>query len=141
MISGFITNMIRRKTRQRMAIMEVLKGVRTHPSAGWIYDEVRKKLPHVSKGTIYRNLNVLEAEGAIIELNVDGVVGRYEIRQDNHYHFICEKCGQIFDLNEPIEAELNVKYAKKTGFKITHHQLEFRGLCKDCQRVVDKING
>jgi len=117
-----------------MAIIEVLKGVRTHPSAGWIYDEVRKKLPHVSKGTIYRNLNVLEDEGAIIELNVDGVVGRYEIRQDNHYHFICEKCGHIFDLNEPIEAELNLRYTKKTGFKITHHRLEFRGLCRDCRK-------
>jgi Fur family peroxide stress response transcriptional regulator len=128
--------MMRRKTRQRMAILEVLKGVRTHPSADWIYDEVRRKLPHISKGTIYRNLNVLEDEGVIIKLNVDGMVGRYEIRQDNHYHFICEKCGRIFDLNEPIETELNVKFAKKTGFEITHHQLEFRGLCKDCQRGI-----
>jgi len=119
-----------------MVILEVLKGVRTHPSADWIYDEVRKKLPHISKGTVYRNLKVLEEEGAILELNVDGVVGRYEIRQNNHYHFICEKCGRIFDLNEPTETKLNMKYAKKTGFKITHHQLEFRGLCKDCQRGI-----
>ena len=125
--------MKRRKTKQRMAILEVLRRVRTHPSADWIYDEVRKKLPHISKGTIYRNLNVLEDEGVLVELNVDGMVGRYEIRQDNHYHFICEKCGRIFDLNEPIETELNVKFAKKTGFRITHHQLEFRGLCHDCQ--------
>ena len=116
-----------------MAIMEVLKGVSTHPSADWIYDEVRKKLPHISKGTIYRNLKVLEEEGTILELNLDGLVGRYEIRQNNHYHFICEKCGMIFDLNEPVETKLNSKYAKKTGFKITRHQLEFRGLCKDCQ--------
>lgn len=117
-----------------MAILEMLKEVRNHPSANWIYDEVRKKLPHISKGTVYRNLNVLEDEGVIIELNVDGIVGRYEIRQDNHYHFICEKCGRIYDLNGPVETELNVKYAKKTGFKISHHRLEFRGLCKDCQR-------
>ena len=119
-----------------MAILEVLKGVRTHPSAAWIYNEVRKKIPHISKGTVYRNLMVLEEEGAVIELNVDGTVGRYEIRQDNHYHFICNQCGRIFDLNEPVETELNVKFAKKTGFKITHHQLEFRGLCKDCQRGI-----
>jgi Fur family peroxide stress response transcriptional regulator len=126
--------MTRRKTKQRMAILEVLKGVRTHPAADWIYDEVRKKLPHISKGTVYRNLKILEEDGSILELNVDGVVGRYEIRQDNHYHFICEKCGRIFDLNEPVETGLNSKFAKKTGFRITHHQLEFRGLCKDCQR-------
>lgn len=123
-----------------MAIMEVLKGVRTHPSADWIYDEVRKKLPHISKGTVYRNLNVLEDEGVIIELNVDGMVGRYEIRQHNHYHFICEKCGRIFDINEPVEARLNAKFAKKTGFKITDHQLEFRGLCRDCQKVIKHEN-
>jgi Fur family transcriptional regulator, peroxide stress response regulator len=129
---------MRRKTRQRMAILEVLKGVRTHPPADWIYNEVRKKLPHISKGTVYRNLKVLEEEGIIIELNVDGTVGRYEIRQDNHYHFICEKCGRIFDLNEPIETGLNVKYAKKTGFKITHHRLEFRGLCDDCRAKLEK---
>ena len=127
---------MRRKTRQRVAILEVLEGVRTHPSADWIYNEVRKKIPHISKGTVYRNLMVLEEEGAVIELNVDGTVGRYEIRQDNHYHFICEQCGRIFDLNEPVETKLNVKFAKKTGFKITHHQLEFRGLCKDCQRGI-----
>lgn len=128
--------MKRRKTKQRIAIMEVLKGDRTHPSADWIYDEVRKKLPQISKGTIYRNLNVLVDEGAIIELNVDGMVGRYEIKQDNHYHFICEKCGRIFDLNEPVETGLNAKFAKKTGFKITEHRLEFRGLCSDCQKGI-----
>ena len=128
--------MLRRKTRQRIVILEALEGVRTHPSADCIYNEVRKKLPRISKGTVYRNLKVLKEEGAILELNVDGVVGRYEIRQDNHYHFICEKCGSIFDLNEPTETNLNMKYARKTSFKITHHQLQFRGLCKDCQRDI-----
>lgn len=125
--------MARRKTKQRMAILDVLKEVRIHPSADWIYDEVRKKFPHVSKGTIYRNLNVLEDEGVIMKLNVDGVVGRYEIRQSNHYHFICDKCGRVFDLDGPIETKLNMKFSKKTGFKIIYHQLEFRGLCHDCQ--------
>jgi Fur family transcriptional regulator, peroxide stress response regulator len=133
LLLGFITNMLRRKTRQRMAIMEVLKGVRTHPSAEWIYSEVRKKISNISKGTVYRNLMVLEEEGAIIELNLDGTVKRYEVRQNNHYHFICNQCGRIYDLSEPVDTELNVKFAKKTGFRITHHQLEFRGFCKDCQ--------
>ncbi len=109
---------MRRKTRQRMAILEVLRGIRTHPSADWIYNEVRKKIPHVSKGTVYRNLMVLEEEGAVIELNVDGTVGRYEISQDNHYHFICEQCGRIIDLFEPIETELNVKFAKEPALRL-----------------------
>ena len=123
-----------------MAIIEVLQSVRTHPSAALIYAEVRKKLPHISKGTVYRNLNLLEDEGLITALNVDGVVSRYEIRQHNHYHFICEKCGRIFDLNEPVETGLNAKFAKKTGFNITHHHLEFRGVCLECQHKVSKKN-
>jgi Fe2+ or Zn2+ uptake regulation protein len=127
---------MRRKTRQRVAILEVLEGIRTHPSAAWIYNEVRKKIPHISKGTVYRNLMVLEEEGAVVELNLEGTVGRYEIRQDNHYHFICNHCGGIFDLNQPTETKLNMKYAKRTGFKITHHQLEFRGICTDCERGI-----
>ena len=116
--------------------MKYLRVVRIHPTADWIYAEARKKIPRISKGTVYRNLKLLEEEGAITELNVDGTVARYEIRQDNHYHFICNQCGRIFDLNEPVETKLNAKFAKKTGFKITHHQLEFRGLCKVCQRGI-----
>ncbi len=117
-----------------MAILEILKGVSTHPSADWIYNEVRKKIPHISRGTVYRNLKVLEEEGAIIDLNLDGTFGRYEIRHDNHYHFLCEQCGRIIDIFEPVVTELNVRFAKKTGFKITRHRLEFHGICKDCQR-------
>jgi len=118
-----------------MAILEALEGVKIHPTADWIYSEVRKKIAKVSRGTIYRNLKILEEEGLIIELNVDGTVRRYETRQENHYHFICEKCGRIIDLYTPVETRLNAKYAKRTGLKITRHQLEFRGLCKDCHTV------
>ena len=124
---------MRRETRQRDAILEVLEGVRTHPTADWIYDEVRKKLPRISKGTIYRNLKVLEEEGKITELNLSGTVSRFEVKQHRHYHFRCEKCGRVFDLDVPVEKGLDDRVAASTGLKINCHQLEFRGLCGDCQ--------
>ena len=124
---------MRRETRQRDAILEVLEGVRTHPTADWIYDEVRKKLPRISKGTVYRNLKVLEEEGKITELNLSGTVSRFEVKQDRHYHFRCEKCGRVFDLDVPVEKDLDDRVAASTGLKINCHQLEFRGLCDDCQ--------
>jgi Fur family peroxide stress response transcriptional regulator len=125
--------MIRRDTKQREAILNVLHGANSHPTADWVYDEVRKVIPNISKGTVYRNLKILREDGKISELNLSGTVSRYEGNQKNHYHFRCEKCGRVFDLDEPVNNELDEKISKRSGFKVSYHQLEFRGLCKDCQ--------
>ena len=125
--------MQRRETRQREAILNVLRRADSHPTADWIYEEVRKAIPRISKGTVYRNLNILHEMGEISELNLNGTVTRYEGRKDNHYHFRCERCGRVFDINEPVDTELDGRIAAKTGFNISYHQLEFRGLCPDCE--------
>ena len=126
--------MIRRETKQREAILNVLRYTDSHPTADQIYDEVRKVIPNISKGTVYRNLKILRERSEISELNLSGTVIRYEGNKENHYHFRCEKCGRVFDLDEPVNNELDEKIAEQTGFKVSYHQLEFRGLCKDCQR-------
>ena len=126
--------MIRRETKQREAILNVLRGADSHPTADRVYDEVRKVIPNISKGTVYRNLKILREDGKISELILSGSVSRYEGNQENHYHFRCEKCGRVFDLEEPVNKELDERIAKRTGFKVSYHQLEFRGLCKDCQK-------
>lgn len=125
--------MIQRATKQREVILQVLRCAESHPTADWIYEKVKKSIPNISKGTVYRNLKVLRDMGKIAELNLSGTVSRYEGRQDNHYHFRCTKCGQVFDLDEPVNKELEEKIARKTGFTVSSHQLEFRGICKACQ--------
>ena len=125
---------MRRETRQREAILNVLRQTDAHPTADLIYEEVRKVIPNISKGTIYRNLKVLRDMGEISELNLSGTVSRYEGRQENHYHFRCEICGRVFDLDEPVNNELNKRVARRTGFEVSYHQLEFRGLCRECQQ-------
>jgi Fur family peroxide stress response transcriptional regulator len=77
---------------------------------------------------------VLEEDGAITVLNINGTQNRYEMKQDGHYHFRCEKCGRVFDLDEPIDKDLDEIISRRTGFAVSHHQTEFRGLCKDCQQ-------
>ena len=126
--------MNRRFTKQREAILRVLRGNNSHPSADQIYDAVRKEIPNISKGTVYRNLQVLREDGAISELNLNGSLSRYEEKQDKHYHFRCEQCGRVLDLDEPANTEIEKKIAEMTGFKVSSHQTEFRGLCKDCQK-------
>ncbi len=128
---------MRRETRQREAILNVLRQADTHPTADMVYDEVRKVIPNISKGTVYRNLKILRDTGEISELNLSGTVSRYEGRHENHYHFRCEKCGRVFDLDEPVNNEMDARVARNTGFKVSYHQLEFRGLCRDCQKKTE----
>ncbi len=127
------TNNIHRDTKQRGAILKMLMDTRSHPTADQIYDEVRKEIPNISKGTVYRNLQILQEEGAVTELKLNDTVSRYEVKQESHYHFRCEKCKRVFDLDEPVINDLNESVSKRTGYKVSHHQTEFRGLCKDCQ--------
>jgi Fur family peroxide stress response transcriptional regulator len=124
---------MRRETRQREAILKILRNTRAHPNADWIYEEVKKEIPNISKGTVYRNLKVLREGGQISELNLNGTVSRFEAKQASHYHFRCEQCGRVIDVDSPVHRDLDREVAKRTGLKITHHQLEFRGVCHDCQ--------
>ena len=110
-----------------------MRSTKSHPTADWIYEEVKKEIHHISKGTVYRNLKVLQENGQVSELNLSGTVSRFEAKQENHYHFRCERCDRVFDVDEPVDRKLDRKVAKRTGLKISHHQLEFRGLCQDCQ--------
>jgi Fe2+ or Zn2+ uptake regulation protein len=71
--------------------------------------------------------------GLAAELNLNGTVSRFEAKQENHYHFRCEKCGRVFDVDLQVDQELDRQVSSRTGFKISYHQLEFRGLCKECQ--------
>ena len=122
-----------RKTKQKEAILKLLRGTCSHPTADWIYNEVRKEMPNISLGTVYRNLRLLCQSGEIAELDLCGNLSRFDARQDDHYHFRCEKCGSVFDIDEPVDREIDDRIARKTGFSVTYHKLEFRGLCRECQ--------
>ncbi len=122
-----------KKTKQKEVILRVLRGTNSHPTAIWIYDEVRKEIPNISLGTIYRNLKLLWESRQILELSFNGTPSKFDGNPNNHDHFRCEKCGQVIDIDETLSEKLNGKVARKTGFKISYYRLEFHGLCKECQ--------
>jgi Fe2+ or Zn2+ uptake regulation protein len=122
-----------RKTKQKEAILEVLRGTCSHPTADWIYNEVKKEIPNISLGTVYRNLRLLCQSGEILELDLCGTLSRFDARMDNHYHFRCENCGRVFDVDEPVNKKVDGRVARKTGFTVIYHRLEFRGFCLDCR--------
>ena len=121
-----------RKTRQRQRILEILRGTKSHPTADWIYSQVKPEFPKLSLGTVYRNLKLLREQGEIIELDFGSTFSRFDGRTDNHYHFICRKCGKVFDVDMPVEDNLDKKAAKCTRFKVEDHRLIFYGPCKHC---------
>jgi len=124
---------MQRKTKQKEAILGLLKGTTSHPTADWIYTQVKREIPNISLGTVYRNLKLLRESGEISELDFSGTFSRFDGNPANHYHFRCELCGRVFDLDKPVNEEIDKKVAEKTGFKILCHRLEFHGLCKECQ--------
>ncbi len=122
-----------KRSRQRDAILKVLRGTRSHPTADWVFSEVRKEIPNISLGTVYRNLRLLCQSGEVLELDMCGALSRFDARTDNHYHFRCLRCGRVFDVDESVDEDLDRKIAQKTGFDVKCHRLEFRGLCLDCK--------
>ena len=122
-----------RNSKQKEAILRILKGTDSHPTADWIYEEVKKEIPNISLGTVYRNLKYMKERGEILDLDFCGSLNRFDGNGDEHYHFRCETCGRVFDIDEPVDAEIDRWVARRTGYRVSHHRLEFRGLCTDCQ--------
>ena len=124
-----------RLTGPRRVILEVLRGTESHPTAGWVCRFVRRRLPSVSLGTVYRNLHLLVAEGLAAE--IPGPHARFDANMDAHHHFTCVRCGRIVDVDgplaEPHAEALRVRIAARTGLAITHHRIEFFGRCPQCR--------
>ena len=121
-----------RRSKQKETILRVLKSTTSHPTAEWIYEQVKREVPNISLGTVYRNLRLLKQEGEISELDLAHTSGRFDGYTENHYHFRCEQCNRIFDVDEPVDKAVDSRVAQKTGFQVNCHRLEFRGLCQEC---------
>ncbi|MFZ3172683.1 MAG: transcriptional repressor [Carboxydocellales bacterium] len=129
-----------RMTKQKKVILEVLRSTKTHPPADWIYLNARKVLPNLSLGTVYRNLNILKDMGEILELNYGSTLSLYDGNPHEHYHFVCESCGEVTDLGISVQNELNNRAALELGAEIKFHRLEFYGICLECKTLDDKNN-
>jgi Fur family peroxide stress response transcriptional regulator len=96
-----------------------------------VYDKVRERLPNVSLGTVYRNLQKLVADEKLQVLML-GRAQHFDPLVKRHQHFICEKCGRVFDVLVDTENEIRPARLPHAGFKITSHQLAFYGTCRHC---------
>ena len=121
-----------RMTRQRKVILEVLRSADTHPSADEIYELVRKQLPRISLGTVYRNLEILSESGEIQKLELGSAQKRFDGVAENHYHIRCIQCDRVDDAPPELEVKISHELKGATAYKIIGHKLEFIGICPDC---------
>ena len=124
-----------RMTKQKTAILEILRMADCHPTAEWLYQEARKKIPGISLGTVYRNLNQLRDNGEISELIYGSSQSRFDARQDMHYHFCCTRCGIVFDMQMPVIKSIESRARACCDYVITNHRLEYYGLCPVCREA------
>ena len=124
----------RRMTLQRKTILNILRQTKSHPGADEIYERVRKQLPRISLGTVYRNLEVLADMGLIQKLEIGGTIKRFDWDPNKHYHIRCLVCGQVDDAPIAPLNKLEDELYGATVFSIIGHRLEFEGLCPDCTK-------
>ncbi len=127
---------LKRLTRQRKAVLEVVQKAQHHPDAAWIYQEVRKLVPHVSLGTIYRTLEALVEEGYLIPITRAGEATRYDARLHPHHHLVCERCGEIVDLEVDLPDLLGPVQAAYPGLQVRGAEVVYRGLCPACRKAL-----
>lgn len=123
-----------RLTTQRQIILEELAKVKTHPTASELYELVRKRLPRIGLGTVYRNLELMAEKGIILKLEVGGAQKRFDATTETHYHVRCTVCGRVDDLDMPVSQECLQEAQKRCDYKILDHHVEFIGICADCQK-------
>jgi Fe2+ or Zn2+ uptake regulation protein len=124
-----------RLTAPRHAVLEVVRGIKAHPTAEEVHRLVARRAPGVSLGTVYRNLRLLVDAGLLGEL--PGPRARFDANTRAHHHFTCLRCGRIADVEAPVaepqSRALSKRVAARTGLTITYHRIEFFGRCGECR--------
>jgi Fe2+ or Zn2+ uptake regulation protein len=126
-----------RMTRQREVILEEIRNAQAHPSADEVYEMVRKRLPRISLGTVYRNLDILSARGDIQKLELGGDIKRFDWNPKKHYHIRCLNCGRVDNAPVAPLKQIEDELYGATVYTIIGHRLVFEGLCPKCTRAAE----
>ena len=124
-----------RNTKQRQIVLDAVMQSRTHPKAEDIYSVIHAEHPHISRATVYRNLNQLTEMGQIRHIMMPGSSGnRFDWRTDHHSHLVCVECGHICDMEEHAPMADDQYAQEKTGYSHVSHVTVYYGTCPDCQK-------
>ncbi len=123
--------MERRNTIQRKLVLDAVREL-NHPDAEQVYARIVKEHPHISKATVYRNLNLLAAQNDIRKIETGEGPDRFDCRLPEHYHLRCRVCGKLIDADLPVP-DYTDEADRRDGFTIERLNLEFIGICSECK--------
>ena len=123
-----------RMTNQRRIILEELRKVDTHPTVDELYTIVKARMPHISLGTVYRNLDLLAEMGEVLKIDSAGNMRRFDGRIEPHRHVRCHVCGRVADVFTDGKDEPAIDTLRVPGFRITTVRVEYDGVCEECER-------
>lgn len=126
-----------RSTKQRQVILEETRRTFSHPTADEVYKMVRSRLPRISLGTVYRNLEGLAAQGLIQKVEGGGTQRRFDGNPVPHYHIRCMGCGKVEDIPGETDPKLDNMVKTLSDYEIWGHRLEFIGMCPQCRPDAD----
>jgi Fur family ferric uptake transcriptional regulator len=123
-----------RLTPQRLMVVKAVEEADSHISAEEIYLQIRARYPHMNISTVYRTLELLSELGLVTETDMgDGRVRYHSIGKGHHHHLVCQKCGEIIDVEESMLSPLRDEIGQRYGFEVNMKHLAFFGLCAKCR--------
>lgn len=123
----------RHRTQQRDRVLAHLRASDAHPTAAQIHRDLDAGSSPFSLATVYRNLEVLVAEGLICEVSAPGGAMRYDGNPHPHHHFLCDGCGAIVDVDLPEPRGLRRRLLDTHALCARRISIEFHGLCPACE--------
>jgi Fur family ferric uptake transcriptional regulator len=124
---------MQRNTQQRQVILEELKKLTSHPTAAVLYAIVRQRLPRISLGTVYRNLELLACNGVIKKIETSGKQSRFDAECMKHDHVRCIECGKVDDIGGVSDESSNRRFLHHNGYEVLGSRVEYFGKCPDCR--------
>lgn len=120
-------------SRKRAAILEALQGTKCHPTAEWVYGQLKPQYPGLSLGTVYRNLKRFCESGQAVSVGVFGGHEHFDGDTSPHAHLVCRGCGAVLDIPAfPLSAGKLKDISRQTGCRIESTGIIFKGLCPAC---------
>lgn len=121
-------------SRKRVAIYQTLADTKVHPTAEWVYNQLKSEYSDLSLGTVYRNIKKFCQEEKVRSIGVINGQEHFDADLDPHAHFVCNCCGSILDVDKNFFTdEIKEEISRQYSFLIETEELMFRGLCSKCK--------